>query len=52
MYVCKYVCEYADQNLITTVKNSGGSVMVWGCMTADGVGNLVFIENSMNKMDY
>ena len=26
--------------------------MVWRCMAADGVGNLVFIENTMNKMDY
>lgn len=44
--------EYADQNLITTVKHGGGSVMVWGCMAASGVGNLVFIESTRNKMDY
>lgn len=44
--------EYAEQNLITTVKHGGGSVMVWGCMAASGVGNLIFIENTMNKTDY
>ena len=26
--------------------------MVWGCMAAGGVGNLVFIEGAMNKDDY
>ena len=37
---------------MSTVKHGGGSVMVWGCMAANGVGNLVFIENTMNKTDY
>lgn len=26
--------------------------MVWGCMAASGVGNLVFIKSTMNHMDY
>ena len=26
--------------------------MVWGCMATNGVGNLVFIESTMNKTDY
>lgn len=26
--------------------------MVWGCMAASGVGNLVFIEETMNKEGY
>ena len=32
-----------------TVKYEGGSVMVWGCMTAKGVGNLVLIDGTMHK---
>ena len=35
-----------------TVKHCGGSLMVWGCMAASGVGELVFIEGKMDKMKY
>ncbi len=31
-----------------TVKHGGGSVMVWGCMSAAGSGELQFIEGTMN----
>ena len=31
-----------------TVKDGGGNVMVWGCMSAAGVGELHFIEENMN----
>ncbi|KAH8419574.1 hypothetical protein KR222_006966, partial [Zaprionus bogoriensis] len=34
---------------IKTVKHGGGNVMVWGCMAASGVGNLVFIDEKMDK---
>ncbi|GFS53891.1 transposable element Tcb2 transposase [Trichonephila clavipes] len=37
---------------IPTVKHGGGSVMVWGCMAASGVGKLVFIDGIMHKMAY
>ncbi|CAF3569100.1 unnamed protein product, partial [Rotaria sp. Silwood2] len=35
-----------------TVKYGGGSVMVWGCMAANGVGNLVLIDGTMYKEQY
>lgn len=44
--------ELQVQNLKGTVKHGGGNVMVWGCMSAGGVGNLVFIESTMNSSAY
>lgn len=44
--------ELNKENLRPTVKHGGGSVMVWGCMSAAGVGNLVFIEGNMDKTAY
>ncbi|GFW54917.1 transposable element Tcb2 transposase [Trichonephila clavipes] len=40
------------KHTIPTVKHGGGSVMVWGCMAASGVGKLVFIDGIMHKMVY
>lgn len=40
------------ENLRPTVKHGGGSVMVWGCISSEGVGKLVFIEGIMNKTYY
>lgn len=40
------------KNLRTTVKQGRESVMVWACMAATGVGNLVFIDENMDKNMY
>lgn len=40
------------KNMTGTVKHGGGSVMVWGCMSANGVGNLHFINGIMNQYIY
>ncbi len=45
--------EYKDKCVLPTVKHGGGgSVMVWGCMSAAGTGELQFIEGSMNANMY
>ncbi len=40
--------EYKDKCVLPTVKHVGGNVMVWGCMSAAGTGELQFIEGTMN----
>ncbi len=44
--------EYKDQCVLPTVKHGGGGVMVWGCMSAAGTGELQFIEGTMNANMY
>ena len=44
--------ELEKQNIRPTVKHGGGHLMVWGCMSYNGVGNLAFIEGNMNALMY
>ena len=44
--------EYKDKCVMPPVKNGGRNVMVWGCMSAAGVGELNFIEGNMNSNMY
>ncbi|GFU68728.1 transposable element Tc1 transposase [Trichonephila clavipes] len=44
--------SHHPKHTIPTVKHGCGSVMVWGCMAASGVGKLVFIDGIMHKMAY
>jgi hypothetical protein len=34
------------------VKHGGGSIMVWGCITAQGVGQLCCIDGQMTAVRY
>ncbi len=44
--------EYKDKCVLPTVKDGGGSAMVWCCMSAAGTGELQFIEGTMNANMY
>ena len=44
--------EYADKNVVPTVKHGDGSLMVWDCMSSQGVGELHFLEGIMNGQMY
>ncbi|XP_075160295.1 uncharacterized protein LOC142233299 [Haematobia irritans] len=44
--------EKQTKHLRPTVKHGGGHVMVLGSCSAAGVGNLIFIEGNMDKMQY
>ncbi len=44
--------EYKKKCMVPTVKHGGGSILMWGCMSAAGVGELHFIDGSMNSQMY
>jgi len=44
--------QLKKQNLCATVKHSDGNVLVWGYMSALGVGHLVFMDNIMDQYIY
>ena len=43
---------YIPENTVPTVKYGGASIMIWGCFSAAGVGNIDIIERRMNAEKY
>jgi len=53
VYVWRHPNEdFKEKNVVPTVKHGGGSVMLWGCMSAAGTGRLRFIEGIMDRFLY
>ncbi len=50
--VCGSNQEHKDKCVLPTVKHGGGGVMVWGCMSTAGIGEIQFIEGTMNADMY
>jgi hypothetical protein len=44
--------RFKEDCLAPTVKHGGGSVTVWGCFSASGVGDLVRADGMMNSQKY
>ncbi len=44
--------EYQEKCSLPTVKHGGGCIMVWGCMTTAGTGEVRFIEGNMDSNMY
>ena len=43
---------YSPKNTVTTVKFGGGSLMIWECFSAKGVGKISVIDGKMNAKMY
>ena len=41
--------EFKLKNLKPTMTYGGGSLMIWGCISSKGVGELVFTDGILNK---
>jgi hypothetical protein len=44
--------DHTDRTVRGTVKFGGGSIMVWGCITAKGVGYLTKIDGNLDSQLY
>ena len=44
--------ELTSQCTVPTIKNQGGSIMVWGCFSRAGMGSLHFIDVTMDRFVY
>ena len=43
---------YSPKNTVPTAKFGGGSIMIWGCFSAKGLGKISVIDGKMNAQKY
>ncbi len=43
---------FESKHLVPTVKFGGGKIMVWGCISQKGVGNLIFVTGNIDSAKY
>lgn len=48
----KPLTSLKQQNIIPTVKFGKMSIMIWGCISSQGVGNIAFIDSTMDAHQY
>ncbi|KAI3364700.1 hypothetical protein L3Q82_011486, partial [Scortum barcoo] len=46
---CKKGEAFNPKNTIPTIKHGGGNLMLWGCFSANGSGNLITVNGTMKK---
>ena len=51
-YWIRYKKEFSARAVKQTVKHGGGSLKLWSCLTAKGVGSLYKIEQTLNVVRY
>lgn len=44
--------EFKPECVVPTVKHGGSNIIVWGCMTLSGVGEMFVCEGHMNSSKY
>src|SRR4029434_3243275 len=49
---CVWRGKNAEYDTIPTVKHGGGNIMLWGCVSAMGIGRLPCIEGTMDGAMY
>ena len=51
--MCVCVClDYYSERIVPTEKHEGGSVRIWDCMSAKGVGEMTCLDGTMNTCGY
>lgn len=49
---CTTESLYDPNNIIGIKKFGGGNIMVWGCITYEGVGKIIKVSNKINSQEY
>ena len=44
--------QYKERNMKKMMKHGGGSLMVWGCITRWGTGQLIRVKGNMDQFQY